>query len=840
MTKTGFKKAAGESVTRLLILTLVMLLVSALAACSGGSGQDLAVNPPPPQDVASRSLVYTGPAPQTDDIQQFRVHVWDNLAGDDRCGQCHDTGGSGTSSFVRRDDINKAYAEASALVNLDQPALSLMAEKVAGGHNCWLASNTACGDILASYIRDWAGLQGGEALTVSLSRPEFYQAGTSRLLPDDPALFVTHLWQPLLRRDATQFCSRCHAEDAATPQQPFFASADADVAWDAARSKIDLNDPARSRLVQRLRTEFHNCWSDCAANAQQIENAISLMADAIPAVSVPAEMLVSGALVMTRDGIIASGGGRFENDMIARYQFKAGAGSTAFDTSTVTPALNLQLTGTEGTDYVWENAWGIRFLGGRAQGLSSTSAKLYDLITATSEYSVEVWVAPANVSQDDSARIVSYSGSDSERNFTLGQSLYNYDFLNRSSENDANGMPALSTADADEILQATLQHVVVTYDPIQGRAIYVNGIDTGVADNTEGGSLADWDRTFALTLGDEVSGNHPFMGTIRFLAIYNRSLKPAQIQTNFAAGTGQRYFLLFSLTGAGLTTLPEVYVKFTVEQFDNFSYLFREPELISLDDSVSLQGLRLKGMRVGINGREAATGQAWARLDLQVPELSAGESMPLSGVGTLIEVENGPDADEFFLTFDEFGSADYDRPVQTFPPLPAEPDKPVQPRLGVRHFASINATLAQLTNIPAVRLQPTYATLSQALPVQAQLSSFLTAHQMAISQLTVAYCGELAADPVIRNEMFPGFDFSLPPSAAFAPGPRRILTDALTARLALSVTSGDLTTQPSAPAVANELNILIDQLIAGGSADTGAIVMASCAAAFANATMLVE
>ena len=33
-----------------------------------------------------------------------------------------------------------------------------------------------------------------------------------------------------------------------------------------------------------------------------------------------------------------------------------------------------------------------------------------------------------------------------------------------------------ATADADEDLQATLQHVVATYDPVNGRRIYVNGV----------------------------------------------------------------------------------------------------------------------------------------------------------------------------------------------------------------------------------------------------------------------------------------------------------------------------------------------------------------------------
>ena len=59
--------------------------------------------------------------------------------------------------------------------------------------------------------------------------------------------------------------------------------------------------------------------------------------------------------------------------------------------------------------------------------------------------------------------------------------MYNYDFFNRSSKTDANGEPRLSTPDADEVLQATLQHVVATFDPVAGRKIYVNGALVSVA-----------------------------------------------------------------------------------------------------------------------------------------------------------------------------------------------------------------------------------------------------------------------------------------------------------------------------------------------------------------------
>ena len=104
------------------------------------------------------------------------------------------------------------------------------------------------------------------------------------------------------------------------------------------------------------------------------------------------------------------------------------------------------------------------------------------------------------------AHIVSYSGGTTARNFTLGQTMYNYDYFNRATTTDGNGDPALSTPAADEVLQATLQHVVATYSAVDGRRIYVNGELRREAGPAAGAGLfTDWNDTFALVLGNEVS-----------------------------------------------------------------------------------------------------------------------------------------------------------------------------------------------------------------------------------------------------------------------------------------------------------------------------------------------
>ena len=80
---------------------MTLALFAVLSACGGGSGASTVQNP---VTVAPNVSNYNGPAPQTADVQSFKLNVWDNLVPNNRCGSCHNT--SQTPRFVRADDIN--------------------------------------------------------------------------------------------------------------------------------------------------------------------------------------------------------------------------------------------------------------------------------------------------------------------------------------------------------------------------------------------------------------------------------------------------------------------------------------------------------------------------------------------------------------------------------------------------------------------------------------------------------------------------------------------------------------------------------------------------------------
>ncbi len=810
----------------------IMRATSALAAllllqaCGTGSGASTSENPVTATPDVSN---YTGPAPATDDVQAFKLAVWDNLVPNNRCGSCHNE--SQSPRFVRADDINLAYATANDIVDLTDPGESLLVTKVAGGHNCWLAEPSACGDILESYIENWAGdTLGGDGKDIQLEAPPIQDPGASKNFPADATLFASTVY-PLL----TDYCASCHTDAAAVPQSPFFASEDVDAAYAAAQTRIDLETPSSSRFVLRLGSEFHNCWGDCTSNANEMTAAIQAFSDGVSPTEVDSALVTSKALKLT-DGIISSAGGRHETNVIALYEFKTGVGNTAYDTSGVEPSLNLTLSG----DYSWVGGWGVQFTAGKAQGSTTASTKLRDLITATGEFSIEAWVAPGNVTQDGPARIVTYSGGSMTRNFMLGQTLYNYDSFLRSDQTDQNGEPQLSTADDDEDLQATLQHVVMTYDPANGRQLYVNGEHTDDVDTVPGGLLNDWDETFAFAVASEVDNDNRWAGTVRLLAVHNRALSPEQIFQNFDVGVGERYYLLFNVSDH--VGINDAYVVFEVSQFDSYSYLFDEPFFVILDDAATPGDIPMAGMRIGLNGREAAVGQAFAKMDTMVTDAAyAVEGLQgLSPQGTIVPLEKGPTLDEFFLTFEVLGSAT-NVVVEADPsPLPAPPDVPRDPELGIRDFAEINATMSKMTGIPVGNdeVRDTYNLVRQAMPVSTKIEGFISSQQMGVTQLAIKYCSVLVDDGSARTAYFPGFPFGTSQDTAF--NDRGLVLDPLIDNMV----GNGIGTQPDLTALRGEVNALIDTLIAcGGSCEpdrTERVVKAACASVLGSAAMLVQ
>ncbi len=824
-----------------------LAILTALAACSGGGGPGVSVNQP--AGTSSQANSYTGPAAANADVLAFQLNLWQNITPSDRCGGCHHAGGQ-SPMFARSDDVNLAYQAALPLVNLTNPSQSTLVLKVGGGHNCWVADPSACAATMLVWIQNWIGAGSSSTSSIQLLAPPVQSAGGGKQFPP-LATSGNPSYQQSVYPVVTTFCSGCHNPSSATAQQPYFADpnpADLQAAYVAAQPKINLATPNQSRFYQRLADDMHHCWPtansggapDCPGSAAQMLAAITAFANGIPITPIDPSLVVSNAVTLTQ-GTIAAGGSRYDANVIAMYMFETGQGSTAYDTSGVTPEADLELSG----NVTWVGGWGINIgAGGKAQASTSASAKFASMIQGSGEFSLEAWAAPANVTQTG-AYIVSYSGSNTTRDATLAQAAMQYQGMTRSSVTDTNGMPALTTTTNGGAAQAALQHVVLTYDPVNGQKIYVNGVYTGDADPSKGGTLANWDSTFALVLGNEVTGQRQWQGVIKFVAIHNRALTAAQIQQNFAAGVGQKYYLLFGVSS--LINVPQAYIMFTASQYDNYSYLFAQPKFISLDKSAMIpSGLQLSGIRIGVNGVLTPAGQAFTSVatTLGGSNYTAGNGQLLSSLGTVVPVTLGPGGDLFFLSFDQLGShvhAWVDPPVTTTPPTPTTTP---QPDFGIATFERVNNSLARVTGVPITNstVAALYQSEQQSMAASPLISAFVAPNQTATGQLANAYCGQLLANASYRDAFFgTGLDSSLGSSASsfFSSASNRQIVETALVKNAV----GSSVTPQTALAVTNEVDALlqlIPTLPGYSTATVSTATQAACTATLGSAAVMLQ
>ena len=365
-------------------------------------------------------------------------------------------------------------------------------------------------------------------------------------------------------------------------------------------------------------------------------------------------------------------------------------------------------------------------------------------------------------------------------------------------------------------------------------------VNIGVPDPQKGGTISNWDNTFAFVLGNEVSGDDSWQGLIKLVAVHSRAMSAAQVLQNYNAGVGERYYMLFNV--ASVTGVSQSYVMFTVSQYDSYSYLFASPTFISLDPTVKPDNIPVAGIRIGINGTIPQVGQAYIPLSTTVTAANyTPQGEVLSNIGTVIGLENGPLTDQFFLSFDTLGNNSH-VVVEPTPVTPPMPLGPVAADVGLRTFAEINSTLSTLTGVPATNaaVNATYMSVQQQLPAVPTLESFSSADQVGIAQLAIQYCNTMVNTPALQAQMFPGVTFG---ASLFAtPAGINAVSSALAARV---LGSAPLHSQPAASSITTELGNLIGLLCTGSSPCTTtarvlAVTSAACAAAMGSADTLID
>ena len=548
----------------------------------------------------------------------------------------------------------------------------------------------------------------------------------------DQEIFEARLY-PLLV-DPLNTCVGCHG----VAQDPTFAVSDSTIAYNAlvSQQKVNLINPELSRIYLRPSADRHNCGgaTNCDRIAADFLAAIrdwAALADSGPPPG-GNERLVSATsnFSLATDGDAA----RADANEIALFTFSEGTGNVTMDTSGVGAAIELQIEGME-----WVDGGGLRNVSGKAQASLADSRKLYDMIAAGNEYSVEAWVIPNDTAQDGPARIVSYSQDTGVRNFTLGQNAIYYQLRNRSAATGVNGTPALEALDPQT--DTVLQHVVVTFDAASGRKVYVNG-QLSIEENNS--DTLDWLDNQILVIGNEVTNNRLWQGVLKLVAIHNKALTVAEVQQNFDAGVGNVVTMRFDVSSV---VGQNAYIDMQAAQLDATGYLFAAPVFVS-----SATGIEIKNIRIGVNGTVPVAAQPFRRIDMVVNQ----SGTQLSPLGAVIPVALGAEDDEFHLEFEilgnQFGLAEMVPPSS--PPGPVA-DVP-EPEHGLRTFSQINDTMSSLTGIDAnqATVLASYTELRDSLPPTSELLSFAAAQQIAIQRLATTYCGAVVSDIGVCDNFF--------------------------------------------------------------------------------------
>ncbi len=226
---------------------------------------------------------------------------------------------------------------------------------------------------------------------------------------------------------------------------------------------------------------------------------------------------------------------RVTNGVLVQYGFDEGNGTTVNDISGNGAPLNLAIPNAGVVSWV---PGGLRINSSTLISSAGPAAKVHTGVTSTNEVTLEAWIQPANTTQKGPARIVTFSTDPSNRNITLGQGLWDnrpsalYNARLRTTTTNSNGQPEMSSPDGS--LTTALTHVVYTRNAAGAAKLFINGVERAAA--TIGGTLANWNASYNLGLGNEFNGERPWLGTFHLLAVYGRALTPSEIGQNFSAG----------------------------------------------------------------------------------------------------------------------------------------------------------------------------------------------------------------------------------------------------------------------------------------------------------------
>ena len=640
---------------------------------------------------------------------------------------------------------------------------------------------------------------------------------------NDQALFEAAVYPMLAPANPDPLVLECVDCHSGNPRigTPDISHPDPALAYGAVvgQSKVNLANPAMSRLYVRAAVDRHNCGGivECDAFAGNMLAAIQTWAAAANAGGGnPGANIVASAATNFSQSVEGSIP-RADANVITTFNFSEGAGTTTAGTSNVGADMVLNLEGTE-----WVAEGGLRNVDGKAQASLTDSQKLFNILAGGNQFSVEAWVIPEADNQTGPARIVSYSIDTGRRNFTLGQTNTQYISRVQTLENPGNGSnPELRTEDG--ALNLELTHVVMTYDNMQGgRKLYVNG--QLAAEEAVQGDMLNWQDDNFFILGNEATNNRLWRGIYKMVAIHNTALNGAEVAQNFNAGAGAITSLRFDV--ANVLGAPG-YIEMQASMIDPFAYVFSRPMLVS-----DVNGVAVKNIRVAVNNNVPVAAQAFRRVDTTV---NSGQE--ISPWGALIPADLGMELDQFHLEFAVLGGQTGSEETMAPPTPPAPPADVLEPDTGVRTFSQVHDTMSALTGISQGdrQVRDRYDELKDQLPPNSNVLGFGAAQQIAIQRLATTYCQEVVGN----NNNATCRNFFNDNNCAIAAGEK----DAIAGVVYDKIIGNNLANQPDRTATTAELvQVMNDLNCVNGcnGAEGRTVLQAVCASALASSAVTLD
>jgi hypothetical protein len=218
---------------------------------------------------------------------------------------------------------------------------------------------------------------------------------------------------------------------------------------------------------------------------------------------------------------------RVNDGIMSMYWFYTGSGNVVQDVAI--SSVPIHLTIQDPTNVTWLPEGGL-VINSPTSIKSSIAPWWIATIESVNEFSVEMWVEPANYTQSGPARIAAYSlnSNPGGGNFIVGQTGTGTEARVRTSVSDAYGKPGVTSS-----IGSGLVHIVATRSTAKVTTIYLNG--TQVASSADSGVIANWgDYYFALA--NDVSGDRPWLGTLYFFGLFDRALTEGEVAQNYSFG----------------------------------------------------------------------------------------------------------------------------------------------------------------------------------------------------------------------------------------------------------------------------------------------------------------